>query len=85
MGNYVYVRLSFGLTKVGETFQRAMDVAFADFKDKSMVFYQDDLISYSKEAKDHCNHLVNIFIRALKHGVSLNPKKCAFVVIEGNF
>ena len=60
-----------------------MDVSFADFKDKFLVVYQDDLIAYSKEAKDHCNHLEKIFIRALEYGVSLNPKKYVFAVIEG--
>ena len=55
-----------------------MDVAFADFKDKFMVVYQDDLTAYFKEAKDHCKHLEKFFIKALKYGVSLNPKKCAF-------
>ena len=60
-----------------------MDVAFAQFKDKFMVIYEDDLTTYSKEAKDHYGHLEKIFIKALEYGVSLNPKKCAFAVTEG--
>ena len=28
---------------VGETFQRAMDIAFADEKDKILVIYLDDI------------------------------------------
>ena len=60
-----------------------MDVAFADIIDDFLVVYQDDLTAYSKKEIDHCRHLEEIFIRALKFGISLNPKKCTFVVTEG--
>lgn len=69
-GTYVYARMSFGLTNVGATFQRAMDVAFAGLIDLIMVVYQDDLTAYSKRAKDHCKHLEKIFTRALEYGIS---------------
>ena len=62
--------MPFGLINAGATFQRAMDVVFALFKDKFMVIYQDDLTAYSKEAKDHCGHLEKIFIKALEYVVS---------------
>ena len=75
--------MQFGLTNVGATFQRIMDVEFADFKDKFMVIYQDDLTAYSTEAKDHCQHLEKIFIRALEYGLSLNPKNFSFAVTQG--
>lgn len=38
-GTYVYVRMPFGLTNVGATFQRAMDVAFANFINKFLIVY----------------------------------------------
>ena len=82
-GTYVYVRMPFRLINFGATFQREMDVAFHEFIDKFMAIYQDDLTTYSKRAKDHCEHLEKIFIIALEYGVSLNPKKCAFGVTEG--
>ena len=74
--------MPFGLINAGATFQRAMDVAFANLKDKFMVVYQDDLTTYSKEEKHHCKHFEKFFIKALEYGVSLNPKKCDFFVIE---
>jgi hypothetical protein len=55
-GTYVYVRMPFGLTNVGETFQRAMDVAFVDLITVIMVVYQDDLTAYSKKVEDHVGH-----------------------------
>ena len=60
-----------------------MDVEFSQFKDKFMVIYQDELSAYSKEEKDHCEHLEKFFVKALEYGVSLNPKKCAFAMTEG--
>lgn len=77
------MRIPFGLTNVGATFQRAMDVAFTYLINAIMVVYQDDLIAYSKRAEDHVEHLEKIFIKALEYGISLNPKKCHFAVTEG--
>lgn len=56
-GNYVYVRMPFGLINAGATFQRATDVAFHNYINKFMVVYQDDLTAYSKKVEDHCRHL----------------------------
>lgn len=60
-----------------------MDVAFSYFINLFLVIYQDDLTAYSKKEEDHCEHLEKIFIRALEYGISLNPKKCVFGVLEG--
>lgn len=82
-GTYIYVRISFGLTNVGSTFQRAMYVSFFDLINVIMVVYQDDLTSYSKKVEDHVAHLEKIFLKALECGISLNPKKCHFAVKKG--
>lgn len=59
-----------------------MDVVFSYLINVIMVMYQDDLIAYSK-VEDHVEHLENIFIKAIKYGISLNPKKCYFLVTKG--
>ena len=82
-GTYVYVKIPFGLTNVGATFQHAMDVTFADIIDEFLIVYQDDLTTYSKDENDHCMHLEKVFIRSLKYSISLNPRKCNFGVTEG--
>jgi len=79
----VSVRMPFGLTNVGATFQSAMDVALADIIDKFLVVYKDDLTSYSKDQNEHCMHLEKVFERTLKYGISLSPRKCNFGVTEG--
>ena len=48
-----------------------------------MVDYQDNLIVHSKIRDDHIHHLRKLFDRCKLYGVSLNPKKCLFVVTQG--
>ena len=42
-GTFMYAKMPFGLMNVGETFQRAMDISFADEKDKFFFIYLDDI------------------------------------------
>ena len=38
----------------------------------------------SKERKDHISHLIIVFERCRKYGISLNPKKSIFRIDNGN-
>jgi hypothetical protein len=42
-GTFMYAKMPFGLMNAGETFQRAMDIAFAEERDKFIVIYLDDI------------------------------------------
>jgi hypothetical protein len=75
--------MPFGLINAGETFQRAMDVAFRGLINKCVVVYLDDVTVYSKNREEHIQHLTQIFERCRKYGISLNPKKTIFGVEEG--
>jgi hypothetical protein len=80
---YAYARIPFGLKNVGATFQRAMDHAFNGLIGNFMEDYQDDLIVHSRKREDHIHHLRKVFERCRSYDVSLNPKKCLFVVTQG--
>ena len=67
----------------GATFQRAMDIAFSEEKDKFVVLYLDDIIVFSKSYEKHLQHLEIIFLKCMKFGISLNPKKSHFALEEG--
>ena len=67
--------MPFGLINEGETFQRAMDVAFQGLIKKCVVVYLDDMMVYSKNREYHIQHLTQIFERCRKYGISLSPKK----------
>ena len=49
----MYAKMPFGLMNVGSTFQRAMDIAFSEEKDKYVVIYLDDITMFSKSDSDH--------------------------------
>jgi hypothetical protein len=82
-GTFAYKRMPFGLINAGETFQRAMDVAFRGLINRCVVVYLDDVTVYSKNREEHIQHLTQIFERCRKYGISLNPKKTIFGVEEG--
>ena len=82
-GTFEYIRMPFGLTNVGATFQRAMDYAFKGLIGKFIEIYQDDLTVFSKDGINHVNHLRQVFDRCREYGISLNPAKSVFGVTEG--
>ena len=82
-GTFMYSKMPFGLMNVGATFQRAMDIAFLEEKDKFMVIYLDDITVYSKFDEKHLQYLERIFLKCMKFGISLNPKKSHFALEEG--
>ena len=79
----MYVKMPFGLMNAGETFQRAMDIAFAKEIHDFLVFYLDDITVFSKLDNEHLDHLRQVFIKCRKFGISLNPKKSIFGLEEG--
>jgi hypothetical protein len=50
---------------------------------KLIEIYQDDLTVFSKDGKTHINHLRQVLDRCREFGISLNPAKSVFGVIEG--
>jgi hypothetical protein len=80
---YACARMPFGLKNTGAKFQRAMDHAFSGLIGKFMEGYQDDLMVHSNKREYHIHHLRNVFERCRLYDVSLNPKKCLFVVTKG--
>ena len=60
-----------------------MDIAFVSGNEKFVVIYQDDITVFSKSDEDHLKHLRKVFTKCQKFGLSLNPKKYHFSMIEG--
>ena len=56
-GTFMYSKMPFGLMNAGATFQRAMDIAFSEEKDKFVVIYLDDITVFSKTDEKHLQHL----------------------------
>nr|KYP34903.1 Retrotransposable element Tf2 [Cajanus cajan] len=85
LGTYEWVVMPFGLKNAGATYQRAMNLIFHDLIEKFMQVYIDDIVIGSKRKVDHIQHLKLSFERMRKHGLKMNPLKCAFGVSAGDF
>ena len=82
-GTFMYAKMPFRLMNVGETFQWEMDIAFVDEKDKILVIYLDDINVFSNSDEEHVAHLLWVFRKCKKFGISVNPKKSHFSMKEG--
>ena len=56
-GTFQYAKMPFGLKNAGATFQRAMDISFANEKDVFLVIYLDDLTVFSGSDDKNLHHL----------------------------
>ena len=55
-GTFHYAKMPFGLKNVGVTFQRTMDMAFANEKDVFLFVYLDGLTVFYNSYKEHLYH-----------------------------
>ncbi|GKV11259.1 hypothetical protein SLEP1_g22525 [Rubroshorea leprosula] len=85
IGTYEWVVMPFRLKNAGATYQRAMNAIFHDMISRFMEIYIDDVVVKSMEDEEHLEHLRKAFERMRQHGLKMNPLKCAFGVIAGNF
>nr|KYP45379.1 Transposon Ty3-I Gag-Pol polyprotein [Cajanus cajan] len=85
LGVYEWVMMPFGLKNAGATYQQAMNLIFHDLIGKFVQVYIDDIIVGSKRKEEQLCHLELSFERMRKHGLKMNPLKCAFGVTAGQF
>nr|KYP42462.1 Retrotransposable element Tf2 [Cajanus cajan] len=85
LGVYEWVMMPFGLKNASATYQRAMNLIFHDLIGKFVQVYIDDIIVGSKRKEEHLCHIKLSFERMKKHGLKMNPLKCAFGVTAGEF
>ena len=84
-GIYCYKVTPFGLKNAGSTYQRLVNMMFADQLGQTMEVYIDDMLVKSLEAEDHISHLQKTFSTLRKYNMKLNPVKCSFGVSSGKF
>ena len=60
-----------------------MDIDFRGLIHHSVMVYLYDVTIYSKKRHEHLFALKQVFERCRKYGISLNPKKSIFMVMEG--
>jgi hypothetical protein len=85
IGLFEWIVMTFRLKNAGATYQRAMNYIFHELIGKIMEIYIDDV---AIKSLDHESHLANVrktLECTSKHGLKMNPNKCAFGVLAREF
>jgi hypothetical protein len=85
LGLYEWVVMTFGLRNASATYQRAMNYIFHKLISKIIEIYIDDVVVKSKSCKKHLQYLRVTLECTRKYGLKMNPNKCAFGVLAGQF
>ena len=83
LGLYEWVVMTFGLKNASATYQRAMNYIFHELNRKIVEIYIDDVVVKSKDNQERLEDLKKTLMCAKKHGLRMNPHKCAFGVSAG--
>ncbi|WVZ89946.1 hypothetical protein U9M48_036291, partial [Paspalum notatum var. saurae] len=84
-GLYEYLVMSFGLTNAPAFFTYMMNSVFMNELDKFVVVFIDDILIYSKDEKEHEEHLRIVLARLREHKLYAKFSKCAFWLKEVGF
>ena len=82
---FEWVVMTFGIKNVGGTYQRAMNYIIHELIVKIVEIYIDDVVVKSKGYQEHLADLRKALECTKRHGLKMNPKKCAFGVSAGQF
>ena len=75
--------MSFGLKNAGATYQRAIQLCFADQLHRNVEAYVDDVVVKTKTQDQFITDLEETFNNLRKFRWKLNPTKCVFGVPSG--
>ena len=85
VGLFEWIVMTFGLKNARATYQRAMNYIFHEIIGKIVEIYIDDVVVNSKGYQEHLADLCKALECTRRHGLKMNPNKCAFGVSAGQF
>jgi hypothetical protein len=83
IGLFEWIVMTFGLKNAGTTYQRAMNYIFHELIGKIVEIYIDDVVIKSLNHDSHLEDVKRTLECTRKHGLKINPNKCAFGVSAG--
>ncbi|CAI7739564.1 unnamed protein product [Closterium sp. NIES-53] len=78
-GSYEYLVMPFGLTNAPKTFQAEMNHILRPLLDECVVVYLDDILIYSRDMKQHIEHLRRVFEILRREKFYVKLKKVQFL------
>ena len=84
-GLFYYKVMPFGHKNAGAMYLHLVNKMFQNLFGKTMEVYIDDMLVKSLHAKDHIDHLKQLFEVLCKYNMKLNLTKCVFGVTSGKF
>jgi hypothetical protein len=85
IGLFEWIVVTFRLKNAGATCQRAMNYIFHELIGKIVEIYIDDVVIKSLDHESHLADVRKTLECTRKHGLKMNPNKCAFGVSAGEF
>jgi hypothetical protein len=82
-GTYAYKTISFGLKNARATYQRAIQMCFADQLHRNVEAYVDDVVIKTRDSGDLIADLEETFSSLRRFRWKLNQTKCVFGVPSG--
>ncbi|GBG92995.1 hypothetical protein CBR_g58133 [Chara braunii] len=79
-GTYEFLVMPFGLCNAPGTFQTEMHRIFRPYLDKFMVVYLDDILVFSRTAREHAEHLALVLQSLRDSQYNINREKSSFGV-----
>lgn len=77
--------MPFGLTNAPGTFQRMINEVLAQYIDRFVIVYLDDILIYSDTLEEHEQHVHQVLQTLQDANLLVEPEKCQFHVQEVNF
>lgn len=79
-GHYEYLVMPFGLSNAPGTFQALMNKIFGPYLRIFILVFFDDILVFSKDLKEHLEHLEIVLALLREHTLFAKLSKCAFAV-----
>lgn len=82
---FEWIVMTFGLKNAGAIYQRSMNYIFYELIGKIVDIYIDGVVVKSGGYREHLADLRKTLECTRRHGLKMNPNKCAFGVSTGQF